>query len=62
MTYKDKCYCTASNFKFCEQNGLKYCDNKDCWRHCSEIPKDLPEWELIAYADFSDRCKERKLK
>lgn len=52
MCYKDICYCAASAANY---DGQK-CTNTDCNRHAKHIPYDLPEWELIALADFSDRC------
>ncbi len=52
MTYKDKCYCMRSSKHWCDERKLDYCDNAECYRHSSEIPKDLPPWELIAWSEF----------
>lgn len=60
MCYKDKTYCMASSKTLSKQYGIKYCDNTKCWRHASEIPDNLPEWELTAWSDFSTRCKTDK--
>lgn len=60
MCYKDKTYCMASSDYMCKKYDIKYCNNTDCWRHASEIPDDLPEWEPVAWSDFSQRCKTDK--
>lgn len=60
MCYKDKTYCMASSEQLSKQYGIEYCNNTKCWRHAIEIPKDLPEWEPVAWSDFSKRCKTDK--
>lgn len=53
MSYRDICFCLASRKMY---EGKK-CVNSDCIRHASQIPNNLPEWELIAWSDFSEKCK-----
>ena len=58
MTYKDISFCMRSKERFCKENGnLAVCHNKRCFRHSSKIPDNLPEWELICWADMSHSCK-----
>lgn len=56
MTYRDICFCHASNDHYCKENNVSKCTNTECMRHASTIPDDLPEWELFAYSDFSGKC------
>lgn len=41
---------------------LQICKNTHCIRHASTIPDNLPEWELFAYSDFRNKCKNYKEK
>lgn len=56
MTYRDICFCQASNDHYCKENNVSKCTITECMRHASTIPDDLPEWELFAYSDFSGKC------
>lgn len=49
MTYRDICFCHASNEYFCKEHNIPICKNTHCIRHASTIPDNLPEWELFAY-------------
>lgn len=60
MCYKDKCYCKRSSEHWCEQEHYKYCDNKQCYRHASEIPDNLPEYLPICWSDFGEQCEDYK--
>lgn len=62
MTYRDICFCHASNKQFCAKNNVPICTNTNCMRHASTIPDNLQEWELFAYADFHQECKNYKPK
>ena len=58
LCYKDKCYCFASNKHFCKEQDVEYCKNKECYRHGSEIPDNLPEGLCVAWSYFYKDCKE----
>lgn len=54
MCYRDMSFCKLSHSVLNTQPIR--CDNQDCDRHCCHIPNNLPEWELICYAEFIN-CK-----
>lgn len=66
MTYRDICFCHASNDHYCKENNVSKCTNTECMRHASTIPDDLPEWEqmwklLDALKTIQDECAKHKV-
>lgn len=57
MTYRDISFCMRSQEQYCKDNNLPLCYNKDCFRHSTTIPTNLPEYELICWADMANGCK-----
>ncbi len=58
LCYRDKCYCMRSNKTMAKNYGLDYCDNKECYRHSSEIPSDKEDYIPICWSTFEDCDKQ----
>lgn len=67
MTYRDICFCHASNDHYCKENNVSKCTNTECMRHASTIPDNLQSGNclfiriLAANVENTERSEEKRL-